>query len=50
MTLATGTLFEKNFFSEDDFLVRRDEMYQSIGEMTMFLGTEGTYEIGRAHV
>jgi len=42
MTLAIATLLEKNSFSEEDFLVRRDEMYQWIAQMTQFEGTDGT--------
>ena len=50
LTLATATLLEKNFFSEDDFHVHMEIMYQSIGEMTMFLGTEGTYGTGNCYL
>ena len=42
MTLVIATLLEKNSFSEEDFLVRRDEMYQWIAQMTQFEGTDGT--------
>jgi len=42
MIIAIATLLEKNSFSEDDFLVRRDYMYQWIGEMTQFEGSDET--------
>jgi len=42
MTLTIATLLEKNSFSEDDFLVRRGEMYQWIAQMTQFEETDGT--------
>ena len=42
MIIAIATLLEKNSFSEDDFLVRRDWMYQWIGEMTQFEGSDET--------
>jgi len=42
MTLVLATLLEKKSFSEEDFLVRRDEMYQWIAQMTQFEGTDGT--------
>ena len=42
MTTAIATLLEKNSFSEDDFLVHGDSMYQWIAELTQFRGTDGT--------
>ena len=42
MTIAISTLLEKNSFSEDDFLVRRDWMYQWIAQMTQFEGSSET--------
>jgi len=42
MTIAIATLLEKNSFSEDDFLVRRDWMYEWITEMTQFEGSGET--------
>ena len=42
MTIAIATLLEKNDFSEDDFLVHGDWMYQWIAEMTQFEGSGDT--------
>jgi len=42
MTIAIATLLEKNSFSEDDFLLRRDWMHQWIVQMTEFQGSGGT--------
>jgi len=42
MTIAIATLLEKNSFSDDDFLQRRDWMHQWIAQMTQFQGSGGT--------
>jgi len=42
MTIAIATLLEKKSFSEDDFLVHGDWMYQWIAEMTQFEGSGET--------
>jgi len=51
MTTAIATLLEKKSFSEDDFLVHGDRMYQWIAEMTQFEGSgeTGTCILPLAH-
>jgi len=42
MTITIATLVEKNSFSDDDFLLRRDWMHQWIAQMTQFQGSSET--------